>query len=134
VTARDLLTAPAGAITEAGLRKNIDVALRYLAAWLAGTGCVPIYDLMEDAATAEISRAQVWQWLRHGARLDSGRPVTAAAVQQTLSELVESLPERVGAEGPGTTHFSLAGRILSELATGPEFAEFLTTVAYEYLD
>src|SRR5467141_2981735 len=134
VTARDLLIAPAGAITEDGLRKNIDVALRYLAAWLAGTGCVPIYDLMEDAATAEISRAQVWQWLRHGARMESGRPVTAALVQQTLSELVESLPERVGAEGPGTTHFSLAGRILSELATGPEFAEFLTTVAYEYLD
>src|SRR5438132_2791202 len=134
VTARDLLIAPAGAITEEGLRKNIDVALRYLAAWLAGTGCVPIYDLMEDAATAEISRAQVWQWLRHGARMESGRPVTAALVQQTLSELVESLPERVGAEGPGTAHFSLAGRILSELATGPEFAEFLTTVAYEYLD
>src|SRR5213083_2582723 len=134
VTARDLLTAPGGAITEEGLRKNIDVALRYLAAWLAGTGCVPIYDLMEDAATAEISRAQVWQWLRHGARMESGRPVTAALVQQTLSELVESLPERVGAEGPGMTHFSLAGRILSELATGPEFAEFLTTVAYEYLD
>jgi len=110
------------------------VALRYLAAWLAGTGCVPIYDLMEDAATAEISRAQVWQWLRHGARMESGRPVTAALVQQTLAELVESLPERVGAEGPGTAHFSLAGRILSELATGPEFAEFLTTVAYEYLD
>src|SRR6267378_3687089 len=134
VTARDLLIAPAGAITEDGLRKNIDVALRYLAAWLAGTGCVPIYDLMEDAATAEISRAQVWQWLRHGARMESGRPVTAALVQQTLSELVESLPERVGAEGPGTTHFSLAGRILSELATGPEFAEFLTTVAYDHLD
>src|SRR5947209_14495355 len=134
VTARDLLIAPAGAITEEGLRKNIDVALRYLAAWLAGTGCVPIYDLMEDAATAEISRAPVWQWLRHGARMESGRPVTAALVQQTLSELVESLPERVGAEGPGTTHFSLAGRILAQLATGPEFAEFLTTVAYEYLD
>src|SRR5216110_519466 len=71
VTARDLLTAPGGAITEEGLRKNIDVALRYLAAWLAGAGCVPIYDLMEDAATAEISRAQVWQWLRHGARMES---------------------------------------------------------------
>src|SRR5256886_15505561 len=77
VTGRDLLTAPGGAITEEGLRKNIDGALRYLAAWLAGTGCVPIYDLMEDAATAEISRAQVWQWLRHGARMESGRPVTA---------------------------------------------------------
>ena len=134
VTARDLLAAPPGAITEDGLRKNIDVALRYLAAWLGGTGCVPIYDLMEDAATAEISRAQVWQWLRHDARLQSGRPVTATLLQQTLSELVETLPERVGADGPGAPQFSLAGRILSELATGAEFAEFLTTVAYQYLD
>src|SRR5438034_6237143 len=134
VTARDLLAAPPGAITEDGLRKNVDVALRYLAAWLGGTGCVPIYDLMEDAATAEISRAQVWQWLRHDARLQSGRPVTATLLQQTLSELVETLPERVGADGPGAPQFSLAGRILSELATGAEFAEFLTTVAYQYLD
>ena len=134
VTARDLLVAPGGDITEEGLRKNLDVALRYLAAWLGGTGCVPIYDLMEDAATAEISRAQVWQWLRHGVVLHNGPPVTAALVQQILSELVETLPERVGADGPGASQFSLAGRILSQLTTGPEFAEFLTTVAYQYLD
>src|SRR5213594_2654732 len=134
VTARDLLTAPAGAITDEGLRKNIDVALHYLAAWLGGTGCVPIYDLMEDAATAEISRAKVWQWLRHAAQMQSGRPVSATLVQQTLSELVKTLPERVGADGPGAPQFSLAGRILSELATGAEFAEFLTTLAYQYLD
>ncbi len=133
VTARDLLAAPSGAITADGLRKNLDVALRYLAAWLGGAGCVPIYDLMEDAATAEISRAQVWQWRRHGARLADGRPVTAAMVQQTLSELVETLPERVGADGVGVPQFSLAGRILAELTTGAEFAEFLTTVAYEHL-
>jgi len=133
VTARDLLAAPSGAITADGLRKNLDVALRYLAAWLGGAGCVPIYDLMEDAATAEISRAQVWQWRRHGARLADGRPVTAAMVQQTLSELVETLPERVGADGVGVPQLSLAGRILAELTTGAEFAEFLTTVAYEHL-
>src|SRR5213596_1699516 len=133
VTARDLLAAPSGAITADGLRKNLDVALRYLAAWLGGAGCVPIYDLMEDAATAEISRAQVWQWRRHGARLADGRPVTAAMVQQTLSELVETLPERVGADGVGVPQFSLAGRILAELTTGADFAEFLTTVAYEHL-
>src|SRR3989441_517981 len=96
VTARDLLAAPGGDITEEGLRKNLDVALRYLAAWLGGTGCVPIYDLMEDAATAEISRAQVWQWLRHGVVLHNGPPVTAALVQQILSGLVETLPVRVG--------------------------------------
>src|SRR5216117_3283236 len=134
VTARDLLAAPPGAITEEGLRKNIDVALHYLAAWLGGTGCVPIYDLMEDAATAEISRAQVWQWLRHAAQMQSGRPVSATLVQQTLSELVKTLPERVGADGPGAPQFSVSGRILSELATGAEFAEFLTTLAYQYLD
>src|SRR5438093_12721336 len=134
VTARDLLAAPPGAITEEGLRKNIDVALHYLAAWLGGTGCVPIYDLMEDAATAEISRAQGWQWLRHGARLQDGRPVTAAMVQQIIAELVQALPERVGPGSPGHDKFSLAGRILANLATGADFAEFLTTVAYEYLD
>src|SRR6266702_3103568 len=134
VTARDLLAAPPGEITAEGLRTNLDVALRYLATWLGGTGCVPIYDLMEDAATAEISRAQVWQWLRHGVRLQDGRVVNAALVQQTLSELVETLPERVGADGAGHPQFSLAGRILGELTTGAEFAEFLTTVAYQYLD
>src|SRR5437899_2941591 len=134
VTAGDLLAAPGGDITEPGPRKNPDVAPPHLAAWLGGTGCVPIYDLMEDAATAEISRAQVWQWRRHGARLAEGRSVTAALVQQILGELVETLPERVGADRVGLPQFSLAGRILSELTTGAEFAEFLTTVAYEHLD
>jgi malate synthase len=133
-TARDLLAAPAGDITADGLRTNLSAGLQYLAAWLSGTGCVPINDLMEDAATAEISRAQVWQWLHHGARLQDGRHVTAAMVLQTLSDLAASLPERVGAEGPGSDKFSLAARILSDLTTGAEFAEFLTVVAYEYLD
>jgi malate synthase len=133
VTAQDLLTAPAGPITAGGLRTNLGAALQYLAAWLGGTGCVPINDLMEDAATAEISRAQVWQWVRHGARLEDGRHVNAAMVQQTAAELVAALPERVGAAGPSADKFSLAGRILTELTTGAEFAEFLTVVAYDYL-
>ncbi len=134
VTAGDLLAAPTGDITEAGLRTNLDVALRYLASWLGGAGCVPLYDLMEDAATAEISRAQVWQWLRHGARLADGRSVTAPLVERILSDLVETLPERVGADRVGDPQFSLAGRLVAELATGAEFAEFLTTVAYQHLD
>jgi malate synthase len=134
VKAQDLLTAPSGEITAAGLRLNIDVALHYLATWLAGTGCVPIYDLMEDAATAEISRAQVWQWLRHEVRLQDGRNVTAALVQQTLAEVMETLPERVAADEPTGDKFALAARVLARLTTGPEFAEFLTTLAYEYLD
>jgi malate synthase len=134
VTARDLLAAPPGAVTAQGLRTNLDVALRYLAVWLGGTGCVPIFDLMEDAATAEISRAQVWQWQRHAVRLEDGRQVTAALVRQTLSEVMDTLPERVGAEGSAANTFALAARILADLTTGPDFAEFLTTVAYEYLD
>ena len=134
VTAGDLLATPAGEITADGLRTNLGVALQYLAAWLGGLGCVPINNLMEDAATAEISRAQVWQWLHHGARLQDGRPVSAAIVQQIIAELVRALPERVGPEGPGHDKLSIAGRILAELATGADFAEFLTTVAYDYLD
>src|SRR5260370_9471852 len=86
VTARDLLTAPPGAVTAAGLRLNLQVALRYLAVWLSGTGCVPIADLMEDAATAEISRAQVWQWRRPRRRPQGGRPGTAAPGVQGLCE------------------------------------------------
>ena len=134
VSARELLAAPAGEITADGLYTNLSVALQYLAAWLDGMGCVPINNLMEDAATAEISRAQVWQWLHHGARLQDGRPVTAAMVQQIIAELVGVLPERVGAAGPSPDKFSLGGRLLAELATGAEFAEFLTTVAYDYVD
>ena len=134
VTAADLLATPAGDITAEGLRTNLSVALQYLASWLGGMGCVPINDLMEDAATAEISRAQVWQWVRHGARLQDGALVSATKVQQTLSELVAALPERVGATVAGADRFSLAGRILADLTTGADFAEFLTTVAYDYLD
>src|SRR5437764_763974 len=134
VTAQDLLATPPGAITFEGLRTNLDVAVCYLAAWLGALGCVPINDLMEDAATAEISRAQVWQWQRHRARLQDGRYVNAALIQQTLSEVMASLPERVGAEAAGAGQFSLAARILADLTTGAEFAEFLTTVAYDYLD
>ncbi len=134
VTAADLLTTPAGDITAEGLRTNLSVALQYLASWLGGMGCVPINDLMEDAATAEISRAQVWQWVRHGARLRDGALVSATEVQHTLSELVAALPERVGATGAPADRFSLAGRILADLTTGADFAEFLTTVAYDYLD
>ena len=134
VTARDLLATPPGEITAEGLRTNLSVALQYLAAWLDGMGCVPLNNLMEDAATAEISRAQVWQWVHHRARLQDGRPVTAAMVQQIIAELVQALPERVGPGGPGDDKFSMAGRIVGDLATGADFAEFLTTVAYEFLD
>jgi malate synthase len=133
-SARDLLAVPQGEITEAGLVTNIDVGIRYLAAWLGGQGCVPIHDLMEDAATAEISRAQIWQWIRHGARLADGRAVTERLVRETRARVMEALPERVGPDSGGADTFPLAARIFEQMATAPEFPEFLTLVAYDHLD
>ena len=120
VTASDLLAVPEGEITAAGLRANVDIGVQYLESWLRGVGCVPIYNLMEDAATAEISRSQVWQWVRHGARLSDGRVVTEQLVRQIMAEL---FPTK-----------SLATELFERLMTGEEFAEFLTLVAYEHLD
>src|SRR5205807_3157543 len=114
---RDLLAVPHGEITEAGLVANIDVGIRYLAAWLGGQGCVPIHNLMEDAATAEISRAQIWQWLRHGAHLSDGRAVTERLVRETLARVTQTLPERVGVEPGGAGRFELAARIFEQMAT-----------------
>jgi len=120
VTASDLLAVPDGEITAAGLHANVDIGVQYLESWLRGVGCVPIYNLMEDAATAEISRSQVWQWVRHGARLSDGRVVTEQLVRQIMAEL---FPTK-----------SLAIELFERLMTGAEFAEFLTLVAYEHLD
>ena len=88
ITEKDLLQIPEGCITEAGVRRNIDVALQYIESWLRGNGCVPIYNLMEDAATAEISRAQLWQWIHHGARMDDGRTVTIEICENLLGEVL----------------------------------------------
>ncbi len=91
VQAKDLLEVPTGDITEEGLRWNIDVGLQYLHSWLQGSGCVPIYNLMEDAATAEICRAQVWQWVKHGAHLKDGRLVTAGMVKEIIHQRAAEL-------------------------------------------
>jgi malate synthase len=130
VQARDLLEVPKGDITEEGLRWNLDVGLQYLHAWLGGLGCVPIYNLMEDAATAEISRAQVWQWVRHGAHFKDGRLVTADMVKQIVRQRAAEL-----GRGPGN-HEKLqqAARVLEELTTSGQFAEFLTLASYDLLD
>ncbi|MFN2572377.1 MAG: malate synthase A [Gemmatimonadales bacterium] len=125
VTPRDLLTVPDGDITEAGLRLNVDVGIQYLESWLRGVGCVPIYNLMEDAATAEISRSQVWQWVRHGARLADGRTVTRQLVESIIAE---EMQQKQG----GT--FALAAELFGQLVTGAEFPEFLTLVAYAHLE
>src|SRR5208283_5224038 len=96
ISAADLLEVPEGEITEAGLRWNIDVGLQYLATWLKGNGCVPIYNLMEDAATCEICRAQVWQWVKHGAKLTDGRTVTMELVRLVIAQELEKLQTRLG--------------------------------------
>jgi malate synthase len=134
VTAADLLAVPAGEITERGLRTNVDVGIQYLEAWLRGTGCVPIYNLMEDAATAEISRTQVWQWVNHGAKLADGRAVTPALVRAAIAEEMEKIRGMLGAARFDGGKFDLASRLFDQMMTGSEFAEFLTLVAYDYLD
>jgi malate synthase len=127
-TAADLLCAPSGAVTEAGLSLNVDVGLQYLTAWLGGDGCVPIYNLMEDAATAEISRAQVWQWMRHGAKLEDGRTITPAMVRGMIHEHVEKLSKRLP-----ESQLSTAAHLFDEMVNAKEFPEFLTLRAYDYL-
>jgi malate synthase len=127
VTAKDLLTVPDGTITEAGLRWNIDVGLQYLEAWLRGVGCVPIYNLMEDAATAEICRAQVWQWVKFGAKLDTGKPVTAEMVNQVVDE-------QLAKSGHQTGEFIRAAQVFRQMMTSSDFQEFLTLPAYNFID
>ena len=134
VTATDLLTVPEGPVTELGLRTNVDVGIQYLEAWLRGVGCVPIYNLMEDAATAEISRTQVWQWLHHSARLDDGRPVTPELVRQVTADELDKRRKALGAGRFDGGQFGLAARLFDDLMTGTEFADFLTLKAYDHID
>ncbi len=131
VTAADLLQVPKGTITEAGLRNNISVSLQYLESWLRGTGCVPIFNLMEDAATAEIARTQIWQWIHHGAILDSGIKVTAELFKQWEKEELEKIKTSWGEAVLGKGKFKEASELLRSLVLNEEFAEFLTLGAYE---
>ena len=126
ITAKDLLEVPEGEITEKGLRWNVDVGLQYLDSWVRGSGCVPIYNLMEDAATAEICRAQVWQWVRHGARLTDGRTVTEEMVKEMIRERSTELGKDRGMQK--------AAQLLESLMTRHEFPEFLTLASYDLLD
>jgi malate synthase len=133
VTEQDLLAVPEGTCTEAGLRYNIRVGIRYLAAWLSGQGCVPIYNLMEDAATAEISRSQVWQWLRHKVAI-----VTADEDKQTLTKdwFLEMVDEEMITLQKETKDFDngyKARDLFVSLSTAERFEEFLTTAAYHFL-
>jgi malate synthase len=133
VSAADLLAVPRGTITERGVRTNIDVGIQYLASWLAGNGCVPIYNLMEDAATAEISRTQLWQWLRHGARLVDGRAVTRAFVEGAIASEVAALKQRLGPDAFDRGKYAPAAELFTHMTLGEELADFLTLVAYDSL-
>ncbi|MBI4164676.1 MAG: malate synthase A [Acidobacteria bacterium] len=131
ISASDLITVPEGEITEDGLRWNIDVGLQYLAAWLGGNGCVPIYNLMEDAATSEICRAQVWQWVKHKAKLNDGRTVTAELVRHVAKEELQKAQRQAQ---PDSVTFETAYQILESMMTSVDFPEFLTLPAYAYID
>lgn len=121
-------TIPGGKITEGGLRNNVSVALQYLNAWLNGNGAAAINNLMEDAATAEISRAQIWQWIRNGSLLEDGRPVTTSLYKTVRDQELEKLG------GRSSGRYGDATAILDKLILSEEFIEFLTLVAYDYLD
>lgn len=133
VVAADLLRVPEGRRTFEGLGHNIRVGVQYTEAWLRGLGCVPLYNLMEDAATAEISRSQVWQWIRNEARLDDGRPVTRELFQRTLDEEMRALREGLGHERFDSGRFAEARALFERLSTADTFEEFLTLPAYEAL-
>jgi malate synthase len=134
VAAADLLAVPAGPITEGGLRVNANVGLRYLESWLRGTGCVPIFNLMEDAATCEISRAQIWQWIRHPRGvLEDGRKVTAELFRQVVDEELAKIRADLGAGAFGRGQFDLAREVFIVVATREPLVEFLTLPAYEHL-
>ena len=130
----DLLKIPDGTITEAGLRTNISVSLQYLESWLRGSGCVPINNLMEDAATVEISRAQIWEWIRHPKGiLDDGRKVTIDLFSELLNDELAKIRASIGEEQFSRRKFQTASDILDSIITSEQFVEFLTLPAYQYL-
>jgi len=134
-SASDLLAIPQGEITEAGVRNNVSVALQYMASWLSGNGCVPINNLMEDAATAEISRAQIWQWIRHpGGVLADGRRVTLQLFREMLSQEQQRLALVFGPQRYAEGHFETAARLLDAITARSEFESFLTLSAYRELE
>jgi malate synthase len=138
VTAADLLRVPTGTITSDGVRGNIRVGVQYLEAWLGGNGCVPLYNLMEDAATAEISRSQIWQWLRYAPMIQageiSGRKLTPELYDEVLGQELARIEREVGGKRFAAGHYQRAARLFSELSRAAQCAEFLTLPAYELLD
>lgn len=134
ITAEDLLRVPSGSITLSGLTANVSAALRYTESWLGGRGAVPLFNLMEDAATAEISRAQIWQWIRYPkGTLDDGRKVTVAMFREILAREIQILEEQLGARRFADRKFSGAAKLLDTMVTGEKLPAFLTLEAYGLL-
>jgi malate synthase len=133
VTAADLLTVPKGTITEAGVRNNLNVTIQYTANWLNGLGCVPLFHLMEDAATAEIARSQLWQWLHHGAKTDQGVAIDAELLKRLAKEEMQAISQAVGAEAFASGRYAQAEVLVMKLTLDSAYTEFLTLPAYEAL-
>jgi len=128
-TAEDLLKIPEGQITDAGLKQNVAVGLGYIEAWLRGIGCVPLFNLMEDAATAEISRAQLWQWVHQNAKLADGRNVDLPLVESLITAELEK--QKTAVDAVRYAAYEKAADLMRELVKTPEFVEFLTLPAYQ---
>lgn len=133
ITAEHLLAPCAGERTEAGMRANIRVAVQYIEAWISGNGCVPVYGLMEDAATAEISRTSIWQWIRHGKTLDTGEQVTEALFRKMLAEEMLVIQQELGDQRFRQGRFDEAADLMERITTEPELVEFLTLPGYSLL-
>jgi malate synthase len=133
ITAANLLEPLHGPITEGGVRWNLHVGVRYLEAWLGGSGAEPIHNLMEDLATSEISRSQLWQWLRYGAKLDDGRTITADLYDQLIAEELTNMRAEYGDERYEGGHFKNATELFMRMSKSPTFDEFLSLPAYELL-
>ena len=129
----DLLKVPDGDITENGLRENIKVGIQYVEAWLKGNGCVPLYHLMEDAATAEISRAQLWQWIKNKTALTDGRIISEDLFLSILDEELKAIKEEIGTEKFNEGKFELSTKLFSEMIQKEDFDEFLTLPAYQFI-
>jgi malate synthase len=133
VTAQDLLTIPQGTITEEGVRNSISVAIQYTAWWLNGLGCVPLFNLMEDAATAEISRSQLWQWLHHQSKLETGEAITQALITSYAEGEMETIRDTVGDKQFAEIPYAKARDLVLKLTFDKTYTEFLTLPAYEAL-
>ncbi|WP_414165229.1 malate synthase A [Superficieibacter sp. BNK-5] len=133
ITAEQLLAPCEGERTEEGMRANIRVAVQYIEAWISGNGCVPIYGLMEDAATAEISRTSIWQWIHHEKTLSNGKPVTKSLFRQMLAEEMQVIQEELGEHRFSSGRFTDAARLMEQITTSDDLIDFLTLPGYRLL-